>query len=100
MAAHVQAFGPAEVDIAGSLHQPLPLDHALTVLPVPALGQVCLEHRCRHLLDLQEQGIVGIASLEQDDERPGADAANAAVLAVTRPAVSLPYGRLRLITHP
>ena len=40
-----------------------------------------LEHRRRRLLDLQEQRILLVASLEQDDERPRADAADAHDLA-------------------
>src|SRR5215813_7186967 len=49
---HVQALRPAEVDVAGGLHQPLPLYHTLAVLAVAALPDVRLENRCRRLLDL------------------------------------------------
>jgi hypothetical protein len=47
------------------VHHPLPLHHPLAVLPVPALRQVGLKNRCRRLLDLQEQRILRVASLEQ-----------------------------------
>src|ERR1700722_5224436 len=76
MAAHIQPLGPAEVDVAGGLHHPLSLHHPLTVLPVPALAHVRLKNRCCRLLDLQEQRVLRVAPLEQDDERPGADAAD------------------------
>ena len=71
----------AEVDVAGSLHHPLPLHHPLAVLPVPAFAHVGLKHRCRRLLDLQEERVMLVASLEQNDERPGPDAADADDLA-------------------
>ena len=48
---------------------------------VPALRQVVLQHRLRGLLDLQEQRVLLVAALQQDDERPGADAADADDLA-------------------
>src|SRR6185437_16189339 len=38
--------------------------------------QECLKHRGRRLLNLQEQGVVRVASLQQDDECLGADAAD------------------------
>jgi hypothetical protein len=53
----------------------------LAVLPVAALGQVGLEHRGGRLLDLQEERVTRVASLERDDERPGPDAAHAYDLA-------------------
>src|SRR5690242_8742037 len=81
VALHVQAYGPAEVDVAGCLHYPLPLHHALAVLPVPAPAHVGLEHRRRRLLDLKEQRVLRIAPLEQNDKRPGTDAADADDLA-------------------
>ena len=40
-----------------------------------------LQHRCRRFLDLQEQRVLLVAALEQDDERPRADAADADDLA-------------------
>ena len=46
-----------------------------------ALRQVVLEYRGRRLLDLQEQRISLVASLQQDDERARADAADAHDLA-------------------
>ena len=44
-------------------------------------GQVVLEHRAGRLLDLQEQRVLLVASLEQDDEGARADAADADHLA-------------------
>ena len=45
------------------------------------LREVILEHRRGRFLDLQEQRVLLVAALEQDDERPGADAADAHDLA-------------------
>src|SRR5450755_4129622 len=53
---------PAEHDVAGGLHQPLALDHALTVLCVLALAQKRLEHRRLRLLELQKQRIVNVST--------------------------------------
>src|SRR5215218_9925861 len=76
VAGRVGALGPAQVDVAGGLHHPLPLDDALAVLAVAALSQVVLQDRGGRLLDLEEQWVVLVAALEQGDERPGADAAH------------------------
>ena len=54
---------------------------AFTGLVVAALRQVILEHRCRRFLDLEEQRVLLVASLEQDDVGAGADAADADDLA-------------------
>jgi len=51
------------------------------MLPVPALAQVRFQNRCRRLLDLQEERVLRVAPLEQDDECPGTDAADADHLA-------------------
>ncbi len=59
------------------LHHSLPLHHPLAGLLVPALGQVSLQYRGCGLLDLQEERVARVAPLEQNDERPGADAAYA-----------------------
>ena len=53
----------------------------LAGLLVATLRQVILQHRRRGLLDLQEQRVLRVTSLEQDDERAGADAAHAHDLA-------------------
>jgi hypothetical protein len=50
---------------------------ALAGLGEAAVGQVVLQHRGGGFLDLQEQRVIGVASLEQHDERPGPDAAHA-----------------------
>ena len=65
LAIGLDPFGPAQVDVAGRLHQPLPLDHPLAGLLEPALGQVVLEHRGRRLLDLEEQRVLLVTALEQ-----------------------------------
>lgn len=54
--ATVGAGGPAEEQITGGLHQPLAIDHALTVMPHARLGlHVIGEHRPPCFLELQEQ---------------------------------------------
>jgi hypothetical protein len=68
-------------DVADGLHHPLASDHPFAVLPVAALGQWALQDRGGRLLDLQEQRILLVATLEQGDERPGADAPHADHLA-------------------
>src|SRR5205823_6523599 len=70
------AFGPAQEDVAGRLHHPLPLHDPLARLAVLALAQMILQHRPRGFLHLQEQRVVSVAALQQDDERPGAYAAD------------------------
>jgi hypothetical protein len=62
---------PDEEDVARGLHHPLPLHHPLAGLLVAALRQVILQRRGGGLLDLQAQGVLRVASLEQDDERAG-----------------------------
>ena len=52
VAVGLRPLGPAEVDVARSLHHPLPLHDALSRVLVATLGQVILEHRGRRLLDL------------------------------------------------
>ena len=59
------------------LHHPLSVHHPFAVLLVAAPGQVVLEHRCSRFLDLQEERVPLIATLQQDDERPGADTSDA-----------------------
>src|SRR5207342_893248 len=77
----LHALGPAQVDVARGLHHSLTLHDALPMLLVMALGEMVLQHGGRGLLDLQEERILLIATLEQDDERPRADAADAHDLA-------------------
>jgi hypothetical protein len=79
--AHIHHSPPAQEDVAGGLHHPLPPHHPLAGLFVAALRQVILQHRRGGLLDLQEQRVPCVTSLEQDDERAGADAAHAHDLA-------------------
>jgi hypothetical protein len=51
------------------------------VLPVSALADISLQNRCRRLLDLQEQWVLRVATLEQDDERASPNAPHADYLA-------------------
>ena len=67
---------PAEEDVAGGLHQPLPLDHALTVVRELALGEVGLEDRRLGFLDLQEERVVVVAADQEGYPRARADAAD------------------------
>src|SRR4029078_12602865 len=46
------------------------------VVRVRAVGEIRSEHRRGRLLRLEEQWIALVASLEEDDEAPGADAAD------------------------
>ena len=75
------AFRPAEEDVARGLHHSLALDHSFAGLAVAALRQVVLQHRRGRLLDLQEQRVVLVSTLQQHDERPRPDAADAHDLA-------------------
>src|SRR4030095_5652595 len=61
---------------ASSAARTLPAHHALAMLLVAALGEVVLQHRGRRLLGLQKQRVVLIATLQQGDEGPRADAAH------------------------
>ena len=72
---------PAEQDVARRLHQALALDDPLPVVLVPARAEVRLEDRGLGLLDLHQQRVVVVAAEQQDDPRPGADAADADDLA-------------------
>jgi hypothetical protein len=72
---------PAQEDVAGCLHQPLADDHAPTVMTVHAHAHEPLEHRGLRFLRLQEQGVAVVASDEEVDPRPGADAPDADDLA-------------------
>ena len=77
----LHAFRPAQEDVTGRLHRSLPLHDPFAGVGVAALRQVVLQDRSRCLLDLQEQRISSVATLEQHDERPGAHAADADHLA-------------------
>ena len=58
MALDIASYRPAQEDVAGGLHHPLALHHALTMIGVAALGQVVLQHGGRGLLHLQEKRIL------------------------------------------
>ena len=64
------ALRPAEEDVARGLHHSLALHHALAGMAVAALRQVVFENRRGRLLDLQEQRVVLVSTLQQHDERP------------------------------
>src|SRR4029453_11310742 len=73
----LHAFRPSQEDVARSLHHALSLHYSLTCLRKAALRQVILQDRSGRLLDLQEQWVLLIATLEQHDEGARADAADA-----------------------
>ena len=68
---------PAQEDVAGGLHESLALHDALSRLRVSTLRQMVLEHRRGCFFDLQEQRVLVVAALQQEDERPRADTADA-----------------------
>ena len=72
----VDALGPdpAEEDVARRLEQPLALHDALSVVGVPALARVRLEHRRLRLLDLEEQRVGVVLAQHEHDPAPGTDA--------------------------
>ena len=71
------ASGPAEEDVTRGLHQSLAMDNAFAGVAEPALRQVVFQHRRGRLLDLQEQRVVLISTLQQHDECAQPDAAHA-----------------------
>src|SRR5215208_8357936 len=70
------ATKPAEEDVARSLHQALPGHHAVSSVLVGALWKIAFQDRGFRLLHLEEQRIIFVATLEQHDVVPGANAAN------------------------
>jgi hypothetical protein len=73
----LHAFRPSQEDVARGLHHALSLHNSLTRLTKTALRQVILKDRRGCLIDLQEQWVLQVATLEQHDEGAGADAADA-----------------------
>ena len=71
------ALHPAEEDVRLGLGEALALDHPAPVARVHARLQVVLQHRGAGLLDLQEQRILAVSTLEQDDQAASAHAAHA-----------------------
>ena len=67
---------PAQEDVAGGLHQPLPRDDPLALVRVDALARVRCEHRRTRFLHLQEQGMA-FGRGEETHQAAGADAADA-----------------------
>ncbi len=63
MAAGFDTGRPAEENIAGGLHGPLPLDDALAETAELAPRQVALEYRRHCLLHLEEQRVSFVAAL-------------------------------------
>ena len=72
----LDAFGPAQENVGGGLHQPLPLDHPLAGGVELRFREMILQHRPGGLLDLQEQRVAGVAALQQHHPGPGADTAH------------------------
>src|SRR5208282_6090314 len=66
---------PAEEDVAGGLHEPLPGHHPLAVVGVFAGPGEVLEYGPFGLLHLQEQGVRGVVPEQQDDRAASPDAA-------------------------
>src|SRR4051794_4791885 len=59
---------PAEEDVAGGLHEALPLDDAVAVVAEAALdAERALEHGRAGLLGLEDERVAVVAALEQDD---------------------------------
>src|SRR5271170_8105368 len=76
-AVHAPDALPAQEDVRRRLHQPLPGDHALAVVPIGTGREKTLEHRRLCLLDLEEQRVVIVAADHQHDVAAGPDAAHA-----------------------
>src|SRR5918994_4364744 len=70
------ATKPAEEDVARCLHQPLAGNDAMSLVPVNALGKMRFQHRDLSFLDLEEQRIVLVATLEQHDVVSGTNASH------------------------
>src|SRR5687768_17045315 len=70
------ATKPAEEDVARCLHQPLAGNDPVPLVPVNALRKMRFQHRNLCFLDLEEQRIVLVATLEQHDVVPGANASH------------------------
>src|SRR4029453_18548007 len=64
-----QALGPypSEEDVARGLHQPLALDHPLTLIRDMTLADEGSEHRVLGLLGLEEERIGLVATEHEDD---------------------------------
>src|SRR5215211_8083068 len=71
-----RAAEPAEEDVARGLHEPLAGNDALSLVLVGTRRKWALKYRSSSLLDLEEQGVILVAALEQRDVGPGAHAAN------------------------
>ena len=83
--AHVEVpaldAGPTGEDVAGALHQLAAHDDPRAVVGVCARTEMGLVDRGPGLLELQEEGVVAVAALEQDEEDLHAHAADAHHLA-------------------
>ncbi len=67
---------PAEEDVAGGLHQPLPGDDPLALGAEPGGPCVGREHRLVGLLGLEEQRVLVVLAEQQHDPAAGADTAD------------------------
>src|SRR5688500_2651126 len=70
------ATKPAEEDVARCLHQPLAGNDPVPLVPVNALRKMRFQHRNLCFLDLEEQRIVLVATLELHDVVPCANASS------------------------
>ena len=69
--------GPTGEDVTGALHQLAAHDDPLAVVGVCARTEVGLVHRGPGFLELEEEGVVAVATLAQDEEDLHAHAADA-----------------------
>ena len=72
---------PAQHDVAGRLHQFLPLDHPPALVAELAAAGEAFEHRVLSLLELQEEWVLVSRAEHQHHPRAGAHAADADDLA-------------------
>ena len=69
-------LGPAEEDVAGRLHEPVAVHHALSVVREHAFPRICLQDRGARLLDLENERIPFVGH-QQHHPAGGADAPDA-----------------------
>src|SRR5829696_4032943 len=65
-----RAAEPAEEDVARGLHEPLAGNDALSLVLVGTRRKWALKYRSSSLLDLEEQGVILVAALEQHHVGP------------------------------
>ena len=68
--------GPAQEDVRGRLHRPLADDDTLALVGALSVLEVGGEDRGLGLLRLEDERVAFVATLEDDDEATGSDAAD------------------------